>query len=377
MTQIYLVRHAQAEGNLFRRIHGWYDSPVTQTGKQQIAALEHRFQGLHIDAVYTSDLQRTQATAQAVLRSRDLELQIDPGLREIGMGIYEDATFGDLAYHHPDQCRLFITCSPDWTAEEGESFQQVSLRMSAAFSRIAQRHPGQTVALFSHGTAIRCLQSALRGKHPSETPELGHCENTAVSLYEVEGDRFRICFENDASHLANLAPDPSQGQFSPAQSPVPQVWFQSLDMERDSSVYTEARKDAWINIHGSLLNFDGPGFLSEAREQSLWDRRAVQRVMLEGETVGVLQLATLRGAQEGIGYVPFVYLRSPCRCRGIGVQLIGQAVCTYRAMGRKRLRLRCAPDNAVAQRFYQRCGFVKIGQAPGTRVPLDLLEREI
>ena len=25
MTQIYLVRHAEAEGNLYRRIHGHYD----------------------------------------------------------------------------------------------------------------------------------------------------------------------------------------------------------------------------------------------------------------------------------------------------------------------------------------------------------------
>ena len=40
MTEIYLVRHAEAEGNAYRRIHGQYDSRVTENGLQQIAALE-------------------------------------------------------------------------------------------------------------------------------------------------------------------------------------------------------------------------------------------------------------------------------------------------------------------------------------------------
>ena len=34
MTRIYIVRHAEAEGNLYRRIHGWYDSPITENGKR-------------------------------------------------------------------------------------------------------------------------------------------------------------------------------------------------------------------------------------------------------------------------------------------------------------------------------------------------------
>ena len=47
------------------------------------------------------------------------------------------------------------------------------------------------------------------------------------------------------------------------------------------------------------------------------------------------------------------------------------------AMGRRCLRLRCAPDNAPAQRFYRRYGFYCIGEAPGSRAPVDLLEKKI
>ena len=170
MTRIYIIRHAEAEGNLYRRIHGWYDSRITENGKRQIAALEHRFQSIHIDAAYASDLRRTQTTAQAVVRPKGLELHIEPDLREIGMGIYEDKTFGDLAYHDPKGQRLFVTCSPQWDPQGGETFAQVAQRVTTAVFRIARAHPDQTVAVFSHGTSIRCLLSSLRGKHPHETP---------------------------------------------------------------------------------------------------------------------------------------------------------------------------------------------------------------
>ena len=82
MTTIYLIRHAEAEGNLYRRIHGWYDALTTTRGWLQIQALERRFTDIPIDAVWSSPLFRTMATARAIYRPRGLELHTHPGLRE-------------------------------------------------------------------------------------------------------------------------------------------------------------------------------------------------------------------------------------------------------------------------------------------------------
>ena len=60
-----MIRHAEAEGNLYRRVHGWYDSRITDRGFRQIAALEERFRDIPVDAVWSSDLYRTCATASA------------------------------------------------------------------------------------------------------------------------------------------------------------------------------------------------------------------------------------------------------------------------------------------------------------------------
>ena len=92
MTTIYLIRHAEAEGNLYRRIHGWYNALITDNGFQQIKALEDRFRDIPVDAVYSSDLYRTMTTARAVYVPKSLPLRTDPGLREISMGSWEDLT---------------------------------------------------------------------------------------------------------------------------------------------------------------------------------------------------------------------------------------------------------------------------------------------
>ena len=95
MTTIYLIRHAEAEGNLYRRIHGWYDALITDNGFAQIAALQRRFQDIPIDAVWSSDLYRTMTTARAVYVPKGLELHTDPGLREVHMGDWEDKPWGE------------------------------------------------------------------------------------------------------------------------------------------------------------------------------------------------------------------------------------------------------------------------------------------
>ena len=101
MTTIYLIRHAEAEGNLHRRIHGWYDALITENGFAQIKALEDRFRDIHIDAVWSSDLYRTCTTARAIYVPKGLPLHTDPQLREINLGDWEDQTWGQVRHFDP------------------------------------------------------------------------------------------------------------------------------------------------------------------------------------------------------------------------------------------------------------------------------------
>ena len=219
MTTIYLIRHAEAEGNLHRRIHGWYDALITDNGFAQIAALQRRFQDIPIDAVWSSDLYRTMTTARAVYVPKGLELHTDPGLREVHMGDWEDKPWGELERCDAMNLIRFNHSSPDFRVEGGETFAQVQARLKGAVLRLAAAHPGQTIALFSHGTAIRCLQGALRGLGPGEMDGLGHSDNTAVTCLEVEGERTRTVFENDNSHLPGEISTPARQRSGNGRAP--------------------------------------------------------------------------------------------------------------------------------------------------------------
>ncbi len=381
MTRVYIVRHAEAEGNLYRRVHGWYDSLITGNGYRQIAALEQRFAEIPVDAVYSSDLFRTRTTAGALYKPKNLPLRTAQGLREINLGVWEDLPFGELAHRDPERLRAFSAMAPGFSVQGGETFAQVQERVLRTVREIAAAHPGQTVALFSHGTAIRCLQGAIRGLGPGEMDSLGHSDNTGVSCFEVNGDAVTPVFENDNSHLSEAISTLARQKWWRNKSGGAKdanLWFRPMDLRgEDADFYYEARQEAWLDIHGPAIPFDGAGFLADARQGAKGFPGAIVCAMLGEEPAGILQLSPRRGAEEGVGWLPFVYMAPARRRQGLGVQLIGQAVSFYRPMGRTRLRLRCAPDNGVAQRFYQKYGFYKVGEAQGARVPLDILEKRI
>lgn len=382
MTQVYLIRHAEAEGNLYRRIHGWYDSTITENGKRQIDALAERFREVPIDAVYSSDLYRTRTTAEAILRTHpSLELNTRRALREISVGEWEDQTWAQVAREEPVQMRKFTDNDPSFHCVGGETFETVRERVSSAILNIAQDNQGKTVAIFSHGVAIRNALAQFLGFSVNEVCErVPHGDNTAVALLEVEGEQVKVVFYNDNSHLSQeISTFARQSWWKGREGGLADanLWYRPLDMERDADFYYQAREEAWITIHGSLLHFNGEGFLRDAKDQSAYDARSVMQVMLDDKPAGVLQLNFHRDAEKGVGGIPFFYLLPENRCRGLGVQLLGQAVSIYRPLGRKYLRLRCAPDNTAAQRFYRRYGFHKIGEEQGSRVPLDILEKYI
>ena len=72
MTQIFLVRHGQSEGNLFRRVQGQTDVNLTADGKAQLPYLAKRFAETPLAAVYTSPLRRAEETAAAIVGGRDI-----------------------------------------------------------------------------------------------------------------------------------------------------------------------------------------------------------------------------------------------------------------------------------------------------------------
>ena len=378
MTTIYLIRHGQAEGNLYRRCHSWHNGLLTLKGREQVKALEKRFEGVRFDAVYSSDLYRAMATAGAIYRPRGLTLRVDPALREIGAGVWEDVMWGQLLHDHRESLTAFLTCDPSWSVEGAETFAQVRARMTSCVERIAAAHPGQTVAVVSHGCALRTALSKWLGFSLEEIHQVPLPNNTAVAKLEAENGRVRVVYHNDDSHLgADVTLPKASSAYGIPGMERNALRFRPLLLPQEKGRYLEARRDGWQASHGTMDGFDGDKFLAVAQKNSMRDENCVLLALLGGTPVGVLQMDWEQDADQGAGRVPFFYMAPEFRSKGLGVQLLGQAVCTYRAMGRQVLRLRCAPENERAKKFYHAHGFYKVGEEPGGIGHLDTMEKYI
>lgn len=381
MTTIYLIRHAQAEGNLYRRCHSWHNGLITTKGRAQIESLAQRFEGIHIDAVYSSDLYRTMTTAGAIYRPRGLPLRIDPDLREIGTGIWEDKPWGQWLHEDRDTLLSFLRCDPNWQVPGGETYPQVRIRMTRSIARIAATHPGQTVAVVSHGCAIKTALSAWLDLPLEQIGQIPLGDNTSVAKLLAEDGRITVVYHNDNSHLGALAASPrtdsSDASAGLRHMERNALWFQPLSLPQDQALYLSAREDGWLSSHGSMDGFDGQSFLHAAEQDAAYAPESLLAALLGDEPVGILQMDFQQEAEQDVGRVPFLYIKAPFRSKGLGVQLLGHAVSIYRTMGRKLLRLRCAPENERAQRFYRAHGFYKVGEEPGGSGTLDIMEQYI
>lgn len=366
MTEIYLIRHAQAEGNRFRIIQGHWDGYVTAQGRREIALLEARLRTIPFAAVYASDLYRARLTAAAVARPQGLAVQTDRALRELNAGSWEGAFFGNIQHEQPELARAFVFDAESWRLPDAETFAELGERMAAALERIAARHEGQRVAVVSHGAAIRAGLSRLLSLDMKDRERLPMCGNTAVNILCCENGRWRAEVLNDTGHLGPLE--------LPAWGSTAALRHETLDPRADRVFYNACYRDAWYAAHGNLDGYFADFYLSAAAEHHRACPGAVMKLLDGDEPAGLVDLDTRRGSHAGYGWLSLLYLKPEYRGKGYGIQALARAITFYRALGRTSLRLVAAEDNARALAFYRREGFRQIGTEPGSGADLLLLE---
>lgn len=361
MTKIYLIRHAEAEGNLYRRVHGHYDSLITVRGQKQIKALEKRFAEIPIDYVYSSDLIRTRVTAGAIYKSHGLELQLSSQLREVNMGVWEDQTWGEVERFEPEQLEAFNKDPSIWKIDGCEDYFSLQNRMKNAVRDIALRHDGKTVAVVSHGSAIRTLICGILNIPPQEIRRVPHCDNTAVALLHVDGSKFTVEFQGDNSHLTEETSTFAHQRWWRENTTFDStnLRFVPFDLTNGSDRYMEYRMDAWEMMNGNTLPIR-ERWLNDAKKCAQVHSRAVSLALLSDTPAGMIELDIQNNESEKAGVIGFFYMEGKYRRTGIAVQLLGQAVSVYRSLGREKLRMTVNVKNEQTIAFCNRYGFSQI-----------------
>lgn len=158
-TRIMAVRHGETAWNVDTRIQGQMDIELNDKGRWQAQCVAQALAERSLDAVYSSDLLRAHATAQAIASrsAKPLEVQTHIGLRERGFGVFEGHTYAAISERWPEEARRWRIREPDFAPGGGESPLQVMARVSQTVNEIAARHMGQQILLVSHGGVLDML----------------------------------------------------------------------------------------------------------------------------------------------------------------------------------------------------------------------------
>ena len=205
MTKIVFVRHGQTEWNLSMRYQGHTDINLTELGQKQAQCVAARLAKEPLTAIYASDLTRAKDTALAIAVPHQLTIQTKENLREINFGAWEGLKYEAIHSRWPAEMDQLFRTPGDVVIPEGETFEALQERVTGALQEIIAAHPAETVAVVSHGGAIRAALCAALCMPINAFWHIRQ-DNTAVNQVVYYPDEKRAVVElvNDTGHLSAL-----------------------------------------------------------------------------------------------------------------------------------------------------------------------------
>ncbi|MEJ7653550.1 MAG: histidine phosphatase family protein [Chloroflexia bacterium] len=202
--RLLLVRHGQSAANAEHRMQGRLDSPLTALGRRQADAMAARItREPHLDALYSSPLQRALHTADALAACWTLRPIVLDDLMETDIGEATGLTWQEFNARWPQEGVAIRSGEPDAIWPGGESRAQLAARAARVMDYVTGRHPSGVVAVVSHGGTLRwAVAHLMRGK------EFGHSDhgfdNCAVTEVILGDGEPSIACANDTDHLADV-----------------------------------------------------------------------------------------------------------------------------------------------------------------------------
>ncbi|MGB7304987.1 MAG: histidine phosphatase family protein [Burkholderiaceae bacterium] len=168
---IILIRHGETPLNRARILQP-ADTPLSELGQQQAAAMAQRLSREPISAILSSDMTRAAQTASPLAAELNLPIEFSTVLHERNFGDLRGRRFSELG---------FDPMAADYEPPNGESWADFHKRVADAFDLVIAKAAGQaeTLAVVSHGLVIREMIK----RHLSSVPPPDHMANTSVTVF--------------------------------------------------------------------------------------------------------------------------------------------------------------------------------------------------
>lgn len=204
MLKIIFIRHGKTLWNSSGRFQGQSNTQLSEEGIIQAQKLAKNFPVEHIDAVYSSPLDRAFITGKIIADKFHVPITADKRLCEISFGAWEGLTYNEIHAKWPAEIEMLFS-RPDETAiPQGEKFTDVQKRAVEALNDIIAQNTvsdeNKTVVITAHGGILRALLSHILHMPLRYIWSLRQ-DNTAISIITYYGEKCNIELINSTAHL--------------------------------------------------------------------------------------------------------------------------------------------------------------------------------
>ncbi len=197
--RIILARHGQTEWNKAFRFQGRTNVQLTEEGKRQAHLLASRLSSWPPEVIYTSPLDRSMYTAEAIGCKFGLEPVVLPELEEINFGTWEGQSLNTLEQEHHEIFTKWRS-DPFFNPPEGaEAWDVLSARLKRALKLMLDR-PEKRIIAVSHGGIMRAMYAVIMGLNPHNTWNM-EVSNCSMSGIEIRKGMAHLSFTNDDLHI--------------------------------------------------------------------------------------------------------------------------------------------------------------------------------
>ena len=200
VTEIYLVRHGQTEFNNLKRVQGHSDSPLSEAGKAQCERLGSRLAKEKFSALFSSDLNRALSSAHILKRSLNLEVEVEPGLRELSFGAAEGKSWVDINATYPEVAAKWKVHTKGICFPKGETREAAMERVMGTLEKLVADYSGKKVVAVTHGGVLATLFSHVLGI-PSGTRPLCIIPNAGINVLRHKKGIWKIKTWGEFYHL--------------------------------------------------------------------------------------------------------------------------------------------------------------------------------
>ena len=156
-TRFGIIRHAQTEWNIEKRIQGQQDSPLTDQGRRQARGWSGVLDQHNWDRILSSDLGRARQTATLINHALKLPIAYDARLREQHWGDWTGATLAEIKQNFSESLAKQMARGWQFCPPGGEDRISVRQRGFQALKAAAMHWPNTDILVVTHEGMLKCL----------------------------------------------------------------------------------------------------------------------------------------------------------------------------------------------------------------------------